>query len=373
MGHFVSGNVSLQLERYPEEESAELQAWEAADEYLLQELEGVQPDGPVLIFNDQFGALTCALHSHHPISIGDSYISQQALLRNLVRNELPADCVTWQDTLQALPENPALVVIKIPKTLALLEHQLLMLKAVMGPQTQILAAAKARDIHTSTLKLFERIIGPTRTSLAWKKARLVYATPDLALSAPVSPYPTVWTLEGSGERIHNHANVFSRASLDIGARFFMQHIPSGMSGTLVDLGCGNGVIGLTALKQNPDADVIFIDESYMALQSSRINIQENHPEFMSRCRFIVGNSLEDIPANSIQLILCNPPFHQLQSITDHIAWQMFRDARRCLKKGGWLRIIGNRHLAYHLKLRRLFNQCTTVAGNKKFVILESEK
>lgn len=373
MGHFVSDNVSLQLERYPEEESAELQAWEAADEYLLQALVDVQPEGPVLIFNDQFGALTCALYSYHPVSVGDSFISQQALLRNLARNALALDGVQWQDSLQALPANPALVVIKIPKTLALLEQQLLMLKAVVGPNTRILAGAKARDVHTSTLKLFERIIGPTHTSLAWKKARLIYATPDMSLIAPGSPYPTVWTLEGSEEQIHNHANVFSRASLDIGARFFMQHIPSGMSGTLVDLGCGNGVIGLTALKQNPDAEVIFIDESYMAVQSSRINIQKNYPDFMSRCRFIVGNSLEDIPANSIQLILCNPPFHQLQSITDHIAWQMFRDARRCLKKGGWLRIIGNRHLAYHLKLRRLFNQCSTIAANKKFVILQSEK
>lgn len=46
------------LERFPpnaEEEA--LQAWEAADEYLLQQVNDV--DGLTLIFNDGFGALSC--------------------------------------------------------------------------------------------------------------------------------------------------------------------------------------------------------------------------------------------------------------------------------------------------------------------------
>ena len=39
-----------------------------------------------------------------------------------------------------------------------------------------------------------------------------------------------------------------RTGLDIGARFFMQHLPENLEeGEIVDLGCGNGVIGLTLL------------------------------------------------------------------------------------------------------------------------------
>lgn len=72
-------------------------------------------------------------------------------------------------------------------------------------------------------------------------------------------------------------------------------------------------------------------------------------------------------------MLCNPPFHQGEAITDHIAWQMFLDARRRLKDGGILHIVGNRHLNYHVKLQRLFQNCTTVASNGKFVILQAQK
>ncbi|MGS0728793.1 class I SAM-dependent methyltransferase, partial [Shewanella sp. 0m-11] len=73
------------------------------------------------------------------------------------------------------------------------------------------------------------------------------------------------------------------------------------------------------------------------------------------------------------LVLCNPPFHQGEAITDHIAWQMFLDAFRRLKNGGILHVVGNRHLAYHVKLQRIFKNCTTVASNGKFVILQAQK
>jgi 16S rRNA (guanine1207-N2)-methyltransferase len=69
--------------------------------------------------------------------------------------------------------------------------------------------------------------------------------------------------------------------------------------------------------------------------------------------------------------MCNPPFHQQQAITDHIAWQMFCDAKRVLTNHGRLLVIGNRHLGYHAKLKRLFGNVSVIASNKKFVILQA--
>ena len=367
----------LSLERYPPTTDSNLQAWEAADEYLLQELatfdfEDQAHSGPLLILNDTFGALACALHAHAPICVSDSYLSQEATRRNLERNGLPMEPLTLLGSLDPLPAAPALVILKVPKTLALLEQQLLALRQVVTPATRILAGAKTRDIHNSTLALFEQTLGPTRTSLAWKKARLIHT--QMAERPPLTnPYPTVWELPDSGERIHNHANVFSRASLDIGARLFLQHLPHGLSGTIADLGCGNGVLGLRALADNPEAQLLFIDESHMAIASSRLNVETNRPADLGRCQFLLGNSLEQIANGSLQAVLCNPPFHQLQTITDQLAWQMFCDAERCLTSGGELRIVGNRHLGYHIKLQRLFNRVDCIASNQKFVILRAIK
>ncbi|MCG8708756.1 23S rRNA (guanine(1835)-N(2))-methyltransferase RlmG [Brenneria sp. 4F2] len=365
---------NLTLARYPQiADNSALQAWEAADEFLLRELSSMEiANGPRLIFNDAFGALACGLEAQSPIAIGDSYMSQLATRHNLALNGFKTDAVELLDSLADLPDAPTLVVIKIPKTMALLEYQLCKLRAVVTPQTRIIAGAKARDIHTSTLQLFERILGPTKTSLAWKKARLIHC--EVAALKVKEPSPTtVWDLEDYGYRIHNYANVFSRSGLDIGARFFMQHVPQDIDGKVVDLGCGNGVIGLAALAVNPNAAVSFFDESYMAIASSRMNVAVNRPQDADRCGFAVNHCLSGVGRDSLQAVLCNPPFHQQQAVTDHIAWQMFLDSRRCLEVGGELRIVGNRHLDYFHKLKRLFGNCEVIAGNAKFVVLRAVK
>ncbi|BEO15481.1 ribosomal RNA large subunit methyltransferase G [Serratia marcescens] len=374
MSQLDLGTQQLELERYPQqEESTQLQAWEAADEYLLQQLENVDIGGrPVLIFNDNFGTLACALHAHRPYSVSDSYMSQLATRHNLKLNGLDPEQVTLLDSLAELPAAPAVVLIRVPKALALLEQQLRALRHVVTEDTLIVAGAKARDVHTSTMQLFEKVLGPTRTSLAWKKARLIFCQ-AADIVPPAAAETTDWTLDGTDWLIHNHANVFSRGSLDIGARLFMEHLPRGLNGHIVDLGCGNGVIGLTALAQNPEAQVTFVDESYMAVASSELNVEHNLPQELDRCQFEVNNALAGIERESVQAVLCNPPFHQQHAITDHIAWQMFCDAKRCLQVGGELRIVGNRHLDYHQKLKRLFGNCTLVASNKKFVILRAVK
>lgn len=373
MSQLELSNRMLTLHRFPQmREESPLQAWDAADEYVLQHLGDAPVSGPTLIFNDTFGALACALAGEGVYSISDSWLNQQATRQNLALNHLDEADVQLLDSLSPLPAAPARVLIKVPKTLALLEYQLRALREVVTPETQIIAAGKAKDIHTSTLQLFEKVLGPTTTSLARKKARLIFGTfsaPELKESDVI----TTWPLDGTPYQIHNHANVFSRGGLDVGARFFLQHLPSDLEGEIADLGCGNGVIGLMALQQNPLAQVHFIDESYMAVASSRMNIEVNSPKDRDRTTFHVNNSLAGYPSDRLHAVLCNPPFHQQSAVTDHIAWQMLRDARRCLQDGGELRIVGNRHLDNYHKMKKLFGNCTTVASNQKFVVLRSVK
>lgn len=370
-----TAHCRLTLYRYPRQNQDPLQAWDAADEYLINELAESQqaPDGPVIIMNDGFGALAAFLHAHAPVCVTDSHVSERATLTNLAENGLDPDAIRLQDALAPLPDAPALVVIKVSKYQALLEQQLLALRQVVTPATRILAAGKAKDIHTSTLKLFEKYLGETRTSLAWKKARLIHCTPAAERPPLPNPFPTVWPLEGSGMLIHNHANVFSRTSLDIGARFMLDNLPTHSARRVIDLGCGNGVLGLSLLAKDSEVEVTFIDESYMAVASARLNVEHNLPDALPRAHFLVNNCLDGVPAGSADRILCNPPFHQLQAITDHIAWQMFTDAHRVLPQGGELWIVGNRHLDYHNKLKRLFGNAQVVASNSKFVILKAIK
>ena len=46
-------------------------------------------------------------------------------------------------------------------------------------------------------------------------------------------------------------------------------------------------------------------------------------------------------------------------------------ARRALRPGGELWVIGNRHLGYHVTLRRIFGNSRLVASDAKFVVLKA--
>lgn len=363
------------LQRLPKESHESLRAWDAADEYLLQHVETLNLPKTinVLILNDSFGALACALHLFQPHALSDSYLSQQATRLNLAVNDLPDTSVTLLKSVDVLPHIFDLVIIKVPKTLALFEFQLLQLRSHINEKTQIIALGMIKVLTPSVWQMLERIIGKTQTSLAQKKARLIFTTLDANLSPPQNPYPICYILENTDYKISNHANVFSREKLDIGTRFFLEHLPkSEKYHDIIDLGCGNGVVGLMVAEKNPTATIHFVDESFMAIESARENFTN---AFQNRtAHFHISDCLTDFAANSADLILCNPPFHQQHVIGDFIAQTMFKQAKNVLRHKGELFVIGNRHLNYGVPLARIFGKSNVklLTQNNKFQIWQAQ-
>ncbi|WP_210396313.1 methyltransferase [Motiliproteus sediminis] len=367
---------SFALHRYPRRKQETLRAWDAADELMLNHLARQQgepiPPSP-LILNDHFGALAVPLHGTRPISVSDSYISQLSTRANLESNGLDPTAVTLEHSLTPLPPAPPLVLIKIPKTLALLEHQLRCLREVLQPQSRIVAGAMLKTLQPSVFVLFERCIGPVTTSLAKKKARLLFAQFDPALEPGPSPFPSRYTLESPRLELVNHANLFSREKLDIGTRLLLANLPTGDHyRDIMDLGCGNGVLGVCIAREHPDARLYFRDESFMAVASAEHNFRTAYGETRP-AHFDAGDCLTGVTDNSLDLILNNPPFHQQNAVGDHIARRMFAQSLRALRPGGELWVIGNRHLSYHVQLKKLFGNCRVAASNPKFVVLVARK
>ncbi|MCW8888807.1 MAG: methyltransferase [Gammaproteobacteria bacterium] len=366
----------FQLNRLPHNRRDPLRAWDAADEYLLKHIaDEIKPEigDRILIINDSFGALAVALSNHQPCALSDSYLSQEATRKNLKLNGIAEENVELISSMEVPHGDFELILIKAPKSLALLEDELIRIRPLIKTGSQLIVAGMIKGLAPGVWKLLERIIGPTTTSLARKKARLIFTSPDSELRQTESPYPTCYTLEQSNYQICNHANVFSRESLDIGTRLFLKHIPtSALAKDIVDLGCGNGVVGLIASERNPEATIHFIDESHMAIASARDNF--NRAFGMQRpATYEIEDGLTKMSDNSVDLILCNPPFHQQSAVGTHLAQQMFNDSKRVLRDSGELWVIGNRHLGYHKSLKQLFGNVTLIDSNKKFVVLKSIK
>lgn len=366
--------AELDLIRQPEQPNEPLQAFDAADEYLLNHLAEQQPGAHtrVLVLNDSFGALATSLAGKVALtSSGDSFLAALALEKNLVRNGLPFDAVRVVPASAALSGPFDRVLIRVPKTLALLEEQLIRLQGQLAPGAQVIAAAMIKHLPRAAGELLERYIGPMHASLAVKKARLLIACAD-DRPTTASPYPTRYRLDEPAIELVNHANVFCREGLDIGTRAFLPHLPKNLGQARVaDLGCGNGVLAIASALSNPDAHYTLVDESFMAVQSASENWQAALGDRPMTAR--AGDGLAGQEAQSLDVVLCNPPFHQQQVVGDFLAWRMFQQAREALVVGGSLYIVGNRHLGYHSKLARLFRGVEQVAATPKFVILKARK
>ncbi|WP_248747473.1 methyltransferase [Pseudomonas sp. MWU12-2037] len=364
----------LDLIRQPEQQNEPLQAFDAADEYLLAHLaeQGVSAETRVLVLNDSFGALASSLAGQVRVtSSGDSFLGALALEKNLVRNGQAFDAVPHIPASETWAGPFDRVLVRVPKTLALLEEQLIRLQGQLAPGAQVIAGAMIKHLPRAAGDLLERYIGPVQASLAVKKARLLIATPE-AREPAVSPYPTRYRLDEPAIELLNHANVFCREGLDIGTRAFLPHLPGNLgSAQVADLGCGNGVLAIASALQNPQAQYTLVDESFMAVQSARENWRATLGEREAVIR--AGDGLAGQAPQSLDVVLCNPPFHQQQVVGDFLAWRMFQQAREALVVGGALYIVGNRHLGYHSKLARLFRGVEQVAATPKFVILKARK
>ena len=371
---FINAFNEIELRRFPYNKKLNLQAWDAADTLLLDHLQNNKielEEKNILIFNDAFGALTTTLHEYKSFTVTDSIVSQLATKQNLNLNQISESKTSYLNSLSCHSKNYDIVLIKAPKTLDFLRYFLSSISKHIHPNTQIIVAGMVKNMPKTIWTILEEMIGKTSTSLTKKKAKLIFVKAENKTTKPLKPI--TYIQENTDLTIFNHSNVFSKSSLDIGTRLLLQSLPKyNEVKSIIDLGCGNGIVGLNLALQYPGAAVTFTDESYMAVESARLTCSHNLKS-IDQHQFSVNNSLNSFKSNSIDLIVCNPPFHQSHSIGTHIALQMFKESYKTLNNHGRLIVVANRHLPYYAQLKRIFGNVRNLANNQKFLVVEMIK
>ena len=356
----------LCLRRWPRRRDERLQAWDAADRYLLKTLQEQGAGPATLVVNDQCGALwLTALRRGPACSHGDSWLAWRAAVANASDNAMTLPEAGWSWPWQEPSIRPDQVLMRVPKELSLLQAQLAWLARILPEGTPVWLAGMDKHLPPNLVPLMETYLGNGRAELGWKKARRFSAVAPGKTLEP-APEAALVSVPERGWKLHTGAGVFGRQHLDIGARFLLDHLPRQVEGEIADLGCGNGVLGLTLAADNPRARVTFCDESFLAVESARRNAALYIPD-PDRCRFHLGNGLDGLEQR-FDLIVLNPPFHRGHAVDDRVALTLFRHARRHLADAGALWVVANRHLPYRPPLRRAFAQVDVVDGNAKFII-----
>lgn len=367
-------DIDYTLKRYPDKHNHELRAWDAADTYLLNTLSPLLSGIKSLcIINDNFGALTVPLAALNPLCYGDSWMSRKATKLNCTSNHILTP-LTFEENLDTLTHNhqpPDCVIGRVPKSTSQLIYIIKTLNTWLNDNTLLIFAGMDKHLSRGQYDQLEKYFGPSNYLPGLKKSRIWQARCNKKLIASMPEHSKVIIPEHT-LTLTSHPNVFSRNKLDIGSRFFLNNLSrTPIREKVADMACGNGVLGLAYLRRHPNAHMVFCDESFQAVESTELNLRYNAPQ--ATAHVYADDGLKQIEQGSLDLVLCNPPFHQQHTVSTDIAYSLFKDAYRALRVGGELWIVANRHLGYHIILKKIFGHCTTEVGHHKFCILRSLK
>ena len=396
----------------PNANAASLQAWDAADELLLQQAthwmedkwlagkeQADKPHPRVLVIDDNFGALTLGLWGLQPIILADSAVLGPVLAHNLALNpplhsisSHQAAPLSWRDDPTLMQETAItsphsvnamsgpfdLVVMRIPRYGDYLAWLLRRINALLADDGVLLAGGMIKHLPDRSVDVFAQAVVTEKVCAARKKARVVICRKGSAELANWNPAWLGYSLAAGAETakalsVAALPAVFARDKLDIGTRALLPHVTQAAAALaqgarVLDFACGNGVLGLAALAANSHLELTFSDVSSQAVLSAAANAAREFPHSALSFRHADGIAAD---GGEFDLILLNPPFHDGGVVGNHIALALFAAARRHLRPGGRLLLVGNRHLGYHRSLGRFFPQVRQLDANPKFVVLEA--
>ena len=163
--------------------------------------------------------------------------------------------------------------------------------------------------------------------------------------------------------------VFSKSELDDGTRTLIEtSFNHGLNGSVLDLGCGIGTVGLVLKSLLNELHFEMVDVQHNAVELAKENIKRLKLEDIEAYE---SNVVESV-TTSFDYVLTNPPIRAGKA-TVH---EFFNGAYKVLKNDGVLLVVIRKsHGAPSAKiyLENLFGNCEILKRNKGFYILKSIK
>lgn len=360
---YTYNDRDFDIKRYPSTTNRSLQPWNAADELIHDFINDLneEPESSVLL-NDRFGFLATTLFKLQPLSVVNHKSHQKAVERNYVSNSLVLKSRTIKTPLGTLPDID-LGVIKVPKSLEAFEFYLQILHKSLKENGVIICGFMTKYFTPQLLEISSKYFEEVEQSKAKKKARLLILKNKKEID-----YQSVTLDIKFGDKVYKqYPGVFSSDHIDYATQFLLEHLIVKESEIkILDLASGNGVIADNILSQQPNAEVHLLDDSFLAVESSKMNVHEG-------AHFHWNDSLENFEDGSIDLVVSNPPFHFEYETNIEVTISLFTQVQNCLKESGRFVLVANKHLNYKTHLDKLFKICSITAENDKFVVYECLK
>ena len=340
-----------------------------AEQLLAQTIE-VQSGERALILNCGSGLVGAALLKRSAMisMFDDSVIAVEASRRTLSLNGFEASHVQAGDP-ELEPRRYDLAIVIAPKGREVGRRLLAQAAQQVKPGGRVYLSGANRTGIKGLIDDAAEIIGPTivlkikashRTALSERTALEFELRQDYA-QFDVEVRGRVW-------RYVARPGVFSWDRLDEGSRILIESMQIDRDDTVLDLGCGSGIVGLIAATLS--RRVISVDASASAVEATRrtyeLNQVRNTEVRLSDC----ASAVFDLQFDAV---VTNPPFHQGIGTDYAVARQFVLDAARVVKPGGRLWLVANRFLRYEREMADRFSEVAVAYQDNRYRVLVARK
>ncbi len=139
-------------------------------------------------------------------------------------------------------------------------------------------------------------------------------------------------IDGIPLSLVSHPGLFSKKKLDLGTRTFLENLIIPEQGTVVDLGCGYGPVGIFLALKNEKLKIYMLDINPLAVATAKLNVERYN--LQNRVTVMKSDVLSSIQ-EKIDAIYSNPPLSKgidfLQKFSEQAAEK--------LKKGGFIQMV----------------------------------
>lgn len=403
------------LSREPDLDAPELQAYDAADILLLQRAASLlakhplEEDRQLAVIGDRHGALTLGaaeflgargvrgVRVHQ-----DPLLGERALAQNAARLAIEFAGGYEQHPLGAgLLSGVKLVLMQLPRSLAELDEIAWNIARFAHPGVVVLAGGRDKHMSRGMNEVLSRSFESVEAGRGWRKARvLTVQVPRAAAQLGETRFP-VWGRDPElSFELAAFGATFGGAALDHGSRLLLRSLRDApprpaVPERIVDIGCGNGVLAVSAAKAWPQASVLASDQSAAAVAAAKLTAEAAGvlapsllplllpslsplpslalDDEVPGVRVLRADAAEAIPDGWADLVLLNPPFHSGAAVHAGVAHRLIRSAAGALRPGGELRLVFNSHLGYRSLVERVVGPTRQLVRDKTFTVLAATR